>query len=484
MTKAYIHNDFLLQNETAKHLYHTYAKNLPIIDYHNHLDAKEIYGNSQLKTISQAWLSSDHYLWRAMRSTGIDEHFITGSASEFEKFQRWCECVPYLIGNPLYAWSHLELKRYFEIDTLIQPKNTNLLWQQCNDQLAHPNFRIRQVIERSNVDILCTTDSPLSALKYHQMLAQSDFSSRVLPTFRSDDVSQIENNHKFKEIVNQLSFVCHQAINNFSDYLAALSQRVEFFHQQGCRLSDLGLKKVHFTPSTPQELDVAFARVLSLSSLTQKQTKQLESAIFVHLGKAYHQHGWTMQLHIGVHTNVNTRRFKQVGAGTGFSVMNDDSIVENVCLLLDQLDQKNALPQTILYSLNPKDFEPLASILGAFQDNAHDSNATNHSPSTPPNDSRMSKIQLGPAWWFNDHKDGMEKQLKTLANLGALGRFIGMLTDSRNVFSLSRHEYFRRVLCNLIGDWVEKGEVPNDETLLKNTIENICYYNAKAYFRF
>ncbi|WP_089139516.1 glucuronate isomerase [Vibrio rumoiensis] len=479
MTTTYIHNDFLLQNETAKKLYHTYAKCLPIIDYHNHLDAKEIYLNSQLNTISQAWLSDDHYLWRAMRSNGIDEYFITGQATEFEKFQCWCECVPYLIGNPLYVWSHLELKRYFEIDTLIQPENVHVLWQNCNAQLAQPDFKIRQIIERSNVDILCTTDSPLSDLKYHQLLAQSNFSSKVLPTFRSDDVSQVENEYKFKDIVNQLSLKCDQPIKNFSDYLAALSQRVEFFHQQGCRLSDLGLKKVHFTQSTPHELETAFSKVLSLSSLTQKQTKQLESAIFLHLGKIYHQYGWTMQLHIGVHTNVNTRRFNQVGAGTGFSVMNDEPIVENVCLLLDQLDQKNALPQTILYSLNPKDFEPLACILGAFQNTDHQSNSTKTQNTTG-----VSKIQLGPAWWFNDHRDGMEKQLKTLANLGSLSRFIGMLTDSRNVFSLSRHEYFRRVLCNLIGDWVEKGEMPNDETLLKNTIENICYHNAKAYFRF
>ncbi|RCS69990.1 glucuronate isomerase [Vibrio casei] len=468
MTPSYIHDDFLLQTDTAKKLFHSYAKSLPIIDYHNHLDAKDIYLNSQFQTISEAWLIQDHYVWRAMRSCGVDEHYITGEASEFEKFDHWCRCMPNLLGNPLYPWSHLELKRYFEIDSLIEPQNTNMLWQSCNQKLSQQNFKMQSIIERSNVEVLCTTDSPLSTLKYHKRLAESDFKTKVLPTFRGDDIYQIEDSHKFKLIIEQLSDICDGSITCFSEYLNALTQRIDYFHHHGCRLSDLGLKKVHFTSSTAIECDTIFTKILADVSINDVEKMQLESAIFIHLGKTYHQYGWCMQLHIGVHTNVNTRRLKTLGAGSGFSVMHDGQIIEPLCQLLDQLDQDRMLSKTILYCLNPKDFDSLACIIGAFQDS----------------DSASGKIQLGPAWWFNDHKRGMEKQLESIANLGALGCFVGMLTDSRNVFSLSRHEYFRRVLCNLIGRWAEQGEIPNNPALLKTIVENICYYNARQYFNF
>ncbi|TEW54664.1 glucuronate isomerase [Psychromonas sp. RZ22] len=464
----FINEDFLLQGKTAKSLYHQHASKMPIIDYHNHLDAKDIYNDIQYRSMTDAWLSGDHYLWRALRSNGVDEHFITGDAPKYEKFQKWCETMPYLLGNPLYHWCHLELKTYFGLDIRINSENCAKIWKHCNAQLKSSSHSLRQLLLSSHVETLCTTDDPLSDLSYHRKLAESDFSVQVLPTFRADSLFAIDDAEKFHQMLTKLSVLTNIAVNDFTSYAEAIIERVRYFSEHQCRLSDVGLKVVNYAPSSAAVLDQIIRKLLLQEPLSALEVAQFKTAVFKVLGEAYYAHGWSMQVHIGVLTNVNRRRLNELGKGTGFSVINDNAIATNLCHLLSMLDEQRRLPQTILYSINPKDSVVLGSILGAFQDS----------------DSVPGKIQLGSAWWFNDHKAGMEKQLQDLANLGALGRFIGMLTDSRSVLSFSRHDYFRRILCNLIGHWVDTGELPKDKALLSQTVENICYWNAKNYFNF
>jgi glucuronate isomerase len=465
---AYVHDDFMLQSDTAKTLYHAVAASLPIIDYHNHLDAKEIYLNHQFSSIGEVWLSADHYYWRAMRSNGVDEFYITGQASDYEKFSKWCEVMPFLIGNPLYHWCHLELQKYFNLDILINAENCDEIWDKCNRILKESTHRFQSLLINSNVEVLCTTDDPLSDLEYHQLLRSSDFPVSVLPTFRADNLIQIENGDSFRATVSKLEELSKCHIESFSDYKQAVLQRIDYFHENHCKLSDIGLKTVEYTDYTQQELDHILNRTRLGHRPSAKEIAQFKTAVFQLLGEAYSERNWTMQIHIGVRTNVNQRRMAELGGGTGFSIIDDSPISENISKLLSLLDVTNKLPQTILYCLNPKDSFVLGSIIGAFQDS----------------DSSPSKIQLGAAWWFNDHKSGIEKQLQDLANLGALGRFVGMLTDSRNILSMSRHEYFRRILCNQLGEWVDRGDIPNDAALLRQTVENVCYFNAKNYFNF
>ncbi len=468
MTQDYIHDNFLLTSELAQHLYHEYAAELPIIDYHNHLDAKDIWLDTNHDNLAQAWLHSDHYVWRAMRSNGIDEQLITGDASDEDKFAAWCDSMPYLLGNPLYQWSHLELKRFFGSDLLLNPANRDAIWQQAEERLASGEISTRKVLQDLKVDALCTTDSPLASLEYHQLLADSDFDVSVLPTFRADELFTFAQADAWHRVANQLATLCQRDIRSFDDYLACIEQRIQFFHQAGCRLSDLGLTLVEFETSTPDECEQIFQRLLARQELSSSDVVKLKTLLFTRIGQMYHQLDWTMQLHIGVLVNVNARRKSQLGPGTGFSVINDRQIAENLTLLLSSLDESRNLPKTVLYNLNPQHNAILSCIAGAFQDS----------------DSAAGKIQFGAAWWFNDHKDGMEQQLTTLKNLGALGRFVGMLTDSRNIYSMSRHEYFRRVFCNLLAQWVEQGEIPNDQDLLAQTIRNVCYDNARQYFNF
>ncbi|WP_338166960.1 glucuronate isomerase [Vibrio sp. 10N] len=464
----YIHDDFLLTSDLARRLFHDYAKAMPIIDYHNHLDAKQIWENHRASNIAECWLHSDHYLWRAMRSNGIEEHYITGDASDEEKFEKWCQTAPYLLGNPLYQWSHLELKRFFNCSQLLNPDNCDAIWSHCETELATSRLSTQSVLKQCKVTTLCTTDSPLSDLRYHQLIAESNFDVEVLPTFRADDLFAFGSPTAFRTMIDKLSTITALHIASINDFLNAISKRIEAFHEVGCRLSDLGLTQVNFAPCSHKVAQQLFEKLLTGQALKDIESTQLSSYLFNQLGQHYHNRGWAMQLHIGVLVNVNERRKQELGGGTGFSVMNDRLIVENLTQLLSQLDLTNQLPKTVLYSINPNHNALLSCIAGAFQDS----------------DSAAGKIQFGAAWWFNDHKEGMEAQLTTLKNLGALGRFIGMLTDSRNVFSMSRHEYFRRVLCNQLALWVENGELPNSDALLKETIENICYYNAERYFNF
>ncbi|MEH0689320.1 glucuronate isomerase [Vibrio cholerae] len=468
MNNHYIHDNFLLNSTLAQHLYHNYAAPMPIIDYHNHLEALDILDNTPIHNLAEAWLHSDHYVWRAMRSNGVDEHFITGAASDAEKFSKWCESVPYLLGNPLYQWSHLELKRFFECDLLLNPDNEQAIWQHCQQRLATQPLTTRDVLTSLKVKTLCTTDSPLSDLSAHAALKQSDFSAQVLPTFRADELLAFDTPAALQTVTGKLAALTGNPIEHWDDYLAAIDARIETFHALGCRLSDLGLTQVAFAPCTPEEAKAAFSTLLSGQALSESEQVALRTRLFIELGRRYHHYGWSMQLHIGVLVNVNQRRKQALGGGTGFSVINDLSIAQPLAQLLSALDDSAELPNTVLYNLNPNHNAVLSCMAGAFQDS----------------DRAAGKIQFGAAWWFNDHKDGMVAQLTTLKNLGALGRFVGMLTDSRNVLSFSRHEYFRRVLCDLLAKWVSEGELPHDESLLKTTIENICYYNAERYFGF
>lgn len=464
--KPFICDDFLLTNETAKNLYHSYAKTLPIIDYHNHLSAKEIFEDLNFDNIAQAWLGHDHYKWRAMRSNGINEAYITGDKSDFDKFQKWCETVPRLIGNPLYPWTHLELRRYFGIDTIINKQNSEKIWLEANEKIVSKAYSTRNLVKMMNVESLCTTDDPLDDLQYHKGLAEEGFAIKVLPTFRADALYNISRQDVFKSWIEKLAVVTGSDVVDMTTLYHALSQRFEYFDQTGCRLSDMGLAEVAFVNCTIDDADKVLKKVLSGETISESEAIQFKTQIFQFIGSKNKALGWTFQLHIGVLQDPNKRRFKEVGPATGFSAINDTCFARNLSFLLSALDEDKNLPQTIIYCLNPRDNAVIGTLIGAFQDS----------------DCAPGKVQFGAAWWFNDQKEGMVEQMKTLASVGLLGRFVGMLTDSRSLLSFPRHEYFRRVLCNLIGEWVEQGELPNDEELLKNTVEAICYRNAKNYF--
>ncbi|PMG79290.1 glucuronate isomerase [Vibrio breoganii] len=467
MYQEYIHDNVLLTSSLAQHLYRNYATPMPIIDYHNHLDAKDIWFNTKHKNLTEAWLHSDHYVWRAMRSNGIAERYITGDATDSEKFDKWCEAMPYLLGNPLYQWSHLELKRFFDCDLLLNPSNSKAIWNHCNSALRASNMSTRSVLERLNVDTLCTTDSPLSDLEYHQKLKHSDFAVKVLPTFRADELIAFSNTQGFLSTLSQLSQITSINIGSLGNYVEAIASRIEFFHEMGCRLSDIGLPTVCYAKGSTGQCESIFLKLLTEQQLSAQEKAQLTTYVLNQLGKLYHKYHWSQQLHIGVLANVNERRKQELGAGTGFTVIDHDLDIEALAKHLSDLDRERKLPKTVLYNLNANHNQLLSCLAGAFQ-----------------SDDAPGKIQFGAAWWFNDHKDGMEAQLTSLKNLGALGRFVGMLTDSRNLFSFSRHEYFRRVLCNLLASWVESGEIPYDLDLLRQTVENICYHNANNYFKF
>tara|TARA_R110001583_G_scaffold8952_2_gene42251 strand:+ start:39693 stop:41099 length:1407 start_codon:yes stop_codon:yes gene_type:complete len=466
MVEQFIGEHFLLRNETAQRLYHSYAKTLPIIDYHNHLSAKEINEDINFSSITEAWLGHDHYKWRAMRSNGIEEQFITGIASERERFDKWCQTMPYLIGNPLLHWTHLELQRYFDIDLFINEENATSIWESCNQQLATPEFSARNLLRRMNVESLCTTDDPLSDLEHHKALAQEGFEVKVLPTFRADDLFYIEKNDKFLNWVERLSAKTNKVILSIQDLFSSLSLRFDYFHENGCRLSDIGIKVVPYVSCTLDDADIVLRKVLDGQAIDEHEANIFKTQIFQFYGMKNQQLGWAMQIHIGVLQDPNQRRFEEIGGATGMSAIEDKTFAMNLGNLLSDLDYEHQLPKTIIYCLNPRDNAVIASLIGSFQDS----------------DSVPGKIQFGSAWWFNDQKEGMLGQLKMLGNLGVLGRFVGMLTDSRSLLSMPRHEYFRRILCNLLGQWVEEGELPNDEVLLKNTVEAICYKNAKNYF--
>ena len=463
--KAFMDENFLLNNETAVKLYHDYAKDMPIFDYHCHLNPKEVAENKKYRNITEIWLGGDHYKWRAMRSNGVEEKYITGDASDKEKFMKWAETMTQCIGNPLYHWTHLELKRYFGIDKLLSPETAEEIWEKCNEMLQKDEFTARELIKRSNVKAIGTTDDPVDTLEYHIALAKDpSFDVKVLPAFRPDKSFNIEK-PGFAEWMAKLSSVAGKEIKTFEDVKEALKQRLEFFHEVGCRISDHALDPVVFAEGTDAEATAILQKGLKGEELTDLEVRKYKTKVMTFLGQQYARLGWVMQLHIGTIRNNSSRMMRLIGPDTGFDAVGDYVFAEALSKLLNKLDETDELPKTILYCLNPRDNEVLGTIIGCFQGGGI-----------------PGKIQFGSGWWFNDQKDGMIRQMIALANLGLLSRFVGMLTDSRSFLSYTRHEYFRRILCNLIGEWVEGGEAPNDIKLLGAMVQNICFGNAKEYF--
>ncbi|MDQ0188827.1 glucuronate isomerase [Alicyclobacillus cycloheptanicus] len=465
--KTFLDQDFLLSNATAVTLYEQYAKDMPIIDYHCHISPEQIYRNQPFRNITDIWLGGDHYKWRLMRANGVDEAFITGDASDYDKFMAWAKTVPMTIGNPLYHWSHLELRRFFGIDTLLDETTAPAIWEKTNTMLQSDGFRPRDFITKSNVEVVCTTDDPADTLEYHVKLKDDQtFPVKVVPAFRPDKALRITAD-TFVPWLHQLEETSGRSIPDYAALLDALTARAEFFHEVGCRTSDHALDTVPYEPTTFEEAAAIFEKALKHEPISLLEENKYRTYTLVFLGKLYARLGWVMQLHMHAARNNNTRMFQRLGPDTGNDAMYDGQLALSLGQLLDTLEQEDGLPKTILYSLNPKDFPVLAAWMGSFQGGGI-----------------PGKMQLGAAWWFNDTKAGMLNQMQVLADIGLLSRFVGMLTDSRSFLSYPRHEYFRRLLCDLFGRWVEQGEAPNDMALLGQIIQGICYNNAKAYFQF
>ena len=456
--KAFMDKDFLLSTEMAKHLYHEIAEDLPIIDYHCHLNPREIYEDRQFENITQVWLGGDHYKWRLMRSAGVEEKFITGDASDREKFQKWAETIGLAVGNPLYHWSHLELRNYFGYDGILNGDTAEEVWQLCNEKLKV--LSARKLIEGSNVKALCTTDDPADSLEWHKKIAEDEsFGVKVLPSYRPDKAMGIEK-ADYLDYLKRLG-----EIGSFSQLVEVLKRRLAFFVSFGCRVSDHGMEAVPYAPATADEVEAIFQKRRAGVLPTASEEKQFKTALLLELGREYHRLGVVMQLHFGVTRDNSRRVFRALGPDAGVDSIGDAPSIKELAAFLGALDDTGELPKTILYSLNPNDNAALVTVMGAFQTGE-----------------AVSKLQHGSAWWFNDHKAGMIEQLTTLAADGYLAGFVGMLTDSRSFLSYVRHEYFRRILCELIGSWVENGEYPNDESALRTIVEGISIKNAERYF--
>ncbi|EAS19278.1 glucouronate isomerase [Flavobacteria bacterium BBFL7] len=464
---AFIHDDFLLQSDFAKRLYHNFAKELSIIDYHNHLSPEDIASNRQFENCTQVWLAGDHYKWRAMRALGINEKYITGNATDEEKFHKWATAVPYTLRNPLYHWTHLELQRYFGISDLLTEKNATAVYEMSNDLLNKPSHSTVSLLQQQNVELLCTTDDPIDSLEYHNSIKSQALSPKVLPTFRPDKSFGVGDAVSYNAYLNQLEEVTGNSINDYDALLVALENRVDYFHQNGCRLADYGLEQIYHSTTTDFNLDTLFQEVRNGKQLSVAQVQYFVGKVMLELSKMYHKRGWTQQFHVGAIRNNNKRLLSQLGPDTGFDSIGDFSHAVAISGYLNELDSTDQLAKTIIYNLNPADNEMIATMVGNFNDGTI-----------------RGKVQYGAAWWFLDQKDGMEKQLNTLSSLGVLSTFVGMLTDSRSFLSFPRHEYFRRILCNLLGNDVVNGELPADEQWLGKIVSDICYHNAVNYFEF
>ena len=463
--RKFMGDDFLLSTETAQKIFDKGARNTPIFDWHCHLSPKEIYENKPFENITQVWLGGDHYKWRAMRGCGVEEKYITGDASDYEKFMKWAESLPYCIGNPLYHWTHLELQRYFGIYEPLSAKTADMIWEECNKQIKAGGFTPRSLIEKSNVYCVCTTDDAADTLEYHKLLKEDkSFKCKVLPAFRPDKSFLIDT-PAFREWIVAMEKAAEMKIKSYKDLLVALEKRIAFFNEMGCRASDHALEYCPFELATEDELEAIFEKALAGGEFTQKELDQYRTALLQFFGEKYAELGWAMELHFGAMRNNNARMFKSIGADTGFDSVHDHQLAFGLSRYLDSLDVKGKLPKTILFTLNPKDNYVLGTMLGNFRSSE-----------------AQSKIQFGSAWWFNDNYDGMREQMKTLSNLGVLGKFVGMVTDSRSFLSNPRHEYFRRILCEIIGDLVEEGKYPEDIEFLSQVVEGISFTNAKKYF--
>ncbi len=466
MQSSFLNDNFLLENKFSEQLYHEFAKDLPIIDFHNHLSPKDIAEDRQFENITQIWLLGDHYKWRAMRANGIEEHFITGDASDWEKFEKWAETVPFTLRNPLFHWTHLELKRYFGVDVILNKENARHVFDHCNNLLRTGDFSVHGLLKKMKVETLCTTDDPTDDLRFHQQIKKRGFEIKTLPTFRPDKAIFIES-QGFVKYIQDLGKVAEIEVNDFSSLLKALQKRIDFFQDLGCRLSDHGLERLTALDFSEKEINNIFQRKLNGEKIEVLEAEKYKSAVLYQLSLAYHEKGWTQQFHLGALRNQNTRLFNQIGADAGFDSIGDFSQAKVLGRFLDRLDKTNQLAKTVLYNLNPRDNEVFATMAGNFNDG-----------------SVTGKIQYGSAWWFLDQLDGMEKQINALSNVGLLSRFVGMLTDSRSFLSFPRHEYFRRLLCNIFGKDMEKGNLPADLEWTGKIIRDICYFNAKKYFDF
>lgn len=465
--KQFMDKDFLLSTETAKTLFHDFAETTPILDYHCHINPKEIAQDRQFENITQVWLGGDHYKWRLMRSAGIEERYITGNASDREKFQKWAETLGHAIGNPLYHWSHLELQRYFGYEGCLNGDTAEEVWNLCNEKLASPEMSVRNLIKKSGVTLICTTDDPIDSLEWHERIAADEtFDVKVLPAWRPDKALNIEKS-EFTTYLKQLYDVTGTTISTFEQLKNVLKTRMSYFHQRGCKVSDHALEYVMYAPASDEEIEEIFAKRLAGNAVTKEEELKYKTACMIFLGKEYHALGWVMQLHYGCKRDNNTLRYNTLGPDTGYDCISNYAPSSQMTDFLNALNVTDELPKTILYSLNPNDNEAIGTILGCFQDST-----------------ARAKIQQGSAWWFNDHKVGMQNQMISLANLGYLAGFVGMLTDSRSFLSYTRHEYFRRILCDLFGTWVENGEYPADLNTLGELVMNISYNNAVSYFGF
>lgn len=465
--KPFLSNNFLLQTKSAERLYHEYAAFMPIFDYHCHLPAKEIAVNKKFANLTAIWLNGDHYKWRAMRANGIDEACITGSASDEEKFMAWAATVPKTLRNPLYQWTHLELKNPFGItDTLLGPDTAADIYTKCSEMLQQDHFSTRGLLGQMNVKVVCTTDDPLDSLEYHKQIRDDrSFAVKVLPTFRPDKAMAVEDLTAFNHWVDRLANLTDIDINSYQQFLDGISQRHTFFHEMGCRLSDHGLEEPYGEAYNDTEISAIFSRARTGKELNPTEILIFKSAMLVEFGVMDYERGWTQQFHFGALRNTNSRAFRNIGPDCGYDSMGDFSMARALCSFLDRLESRNKLTRTILYTLNPHDNDMFATMIGNFQGG-----------------SVAGKMQFGSGWWFNDQKDGMEKQLNALSNMGLLSRFVGMLTDSRSFLSYPRHEYFRRILCNLFGNDIENGELPAEFELIGKTIQDISYHNAVNYF--
>lgn len=457
--------DFLLQTKTAELLYNEYAKQMPIIDYHCHLSPQQIAEDIKFENLTQAWLYGDHYKWRAMRTSGVDESYCTGNKSDYEKFEKWAATVPYTMRNPLYHWTHLELKRYFDIHEILDPSSAKSIYDNASAQIQTDAFSIKNLIRKMNVKVICTTDDPIDSLEYHKTLAESDFEVKIKPAFRPDKAMEVSSAANFVAYVKKLEAVTNLSVSSFEDYLFALQNRHDFFASMGCSVSDHGLEEIYVEDFTVQEIESIFAKVHGGKELNILEQRKFKSCMLLHFAEWDWEKGWVQQYHLGALRNNNSRMLSKLGPDTGWDSIGDFSQAAALSKFLNKLDSEDKLAKTIIYNLNPADNELMASMIGNFNDG-----------------SVAGKIQFGSGWWFLDQKDGIIKQLNALSNMGLVSRFVGMLTDSRSFLSFPRHEYFRRILCNLFGDEIENGELPNDTKWVGQIIQDICYNNANDYF--
>ncbi|MDI9864301.1 glucuronate isomerase [Flectobacillus sp. DC10W] len=465
--KNFLDDNFLLQTETARTLFHEYAKQMPIIDYHCHLPPDQIAEDKSFENLAQIWLYGDHYKWRAMRTNGINEAYCTGDKSDYEKYEQWAATVPYTMRNPLYHWTHLELQRYFGVNEVLNPSTAKDIYEKCTALLQTPEYSVRGLLNKMNVKVVCTTDDPLDSLEYHQKIKADGVEVKVLPTFRPDKAMAVENVVNFVAYVTKLEAVVGRSLSTLEEYLGALKERHDFFAEMGGKLSDHGLEQIYAEDYTEDEIAAIFLKIKGGSELTLEEQLKFKSAMLIHFAIWDWEKGWTQQFHLGALRNNNLRAMRELGPDTGWDSIGDFDQGKALSKFLGKLDENNQLAKTILYNLNPRDNELMATMIGNFNDG-----------------SVAGKIQFGSGWWFLDQKDGMEKQINTLSNLGLLSRFVGMLTDSRSFLSFPRHEYFRRILCNILGNDVENGELPNDIPWIGKMVQDICYNNAKEYFGF